>query len=103
MTPTQLTLRELSKQGYVAQVVEKWNCFAHVRQDLFGIIDIVAIHPEHIGVLGIQTTSHSNKSARVTKSKNNPILPLWLSSQNRFEVWTWKKQNGRWVHAVVSF
>jgi len=37
-SPTQRTLKKLRDEVYLAQVVEKWNAFAKIRQDLFGII-----------------------------------------------------------------
>lgn len=42
-SPTQRTLAALRKLGYLAAVVEKWNHGAHIRQDLFGFIDVLAI------------------------------------------------------------
>jgi hypothetical protein len=53
MSPTQRTLAECRKRGWVCQVVEKWNPHARIRQDLFGCIDIVALVPgtEAIGGL----------------------------------------------------
>ncbi|MHB1530468.1 MAG: hypothetical protein ACYCXT_13820 [Acidiferrobacteraceae bacterium] len=55
-SPTQRTLRHLRKAGYpLVQVVEKWNPHAGVRQDLFGIIDVLAVGPG--GVLAVQCTS----------------------------------------------
>ena len=51
MSPTQRTIRALKDQGMVCGIVEKWNRFAvrgnsgqrGVRQDLFGILDIIAL------------------------------------------------------------
>ena len=88
-SPTQRSLKYLRDLGYVAQVVEHWNYFAKIRQDLFGIIDIVAIHPDKSGVLGVQTTSATNLSARVQKSKLNKVLPIWIKAGNFFEVHGW--------------
>ena len=56
-TPTQRTLRELRNQGRRCQIVERWNAYvgAHgVRQDLFGIIDVIALDPQR-GVVGVQS------------------------------------------------
>jgi hypothetical protein len=36
MSPTQRSLAHLRRLGYQARVVERWNPFARVRQDLFG-------------------------------------------------------------------
>lgn len=90
-SPTQRTLKSLRDDGYTAEVVEKWNAFARIRQDLFGIIDIVAVKPGIAGVLGVQTTSYSNVSARIKKALENKILPIWVGAGNRFVVHGWKK------------
>jgi len=87
--PTQRTLKKLRAEGYLCAIVEHWNQFAHVRQDLFGIIDIVAIHPQHKGVFGIQCTDDSSVSKHLKKAKENTYLPVWLKAGNRFEVWGW--------------
>jgi hypothetical protein len=38
-SPTQLSLKKLREEGYTVAVVEHWNSFARIRQDLFGFID----------------------------------------------------------------
>jgi len=77
--------------GYIVNVVEKWNAFARIRQDLYGCIDIVGMK-EGVGIVGIQTTSGSNHSARVKKSMAEPRLALWLKCGGKFEVWSWAKK-----------
>jgi hypothetical protein len=42
-SPTQLSLAWLKKEGYLAEVVEKWIPGANIRKDLWGWCDIVAI------------------------------------------------------------
>jgi hypothetical protein len=37
MTPTARSLAHLKALGYEERVVEKWNPFAKIRQDLFGM------------------------------------------------------------------
>ena len=90
-SPTELSLKYLRNQGYTCQVVETWNPFAKVRIDLFHIIDIVAIKAGEVGVLGIQTTSKSNISARVAKAKNNKDLLVWYKAGNNFIIHGWEK------------
>jgi len=56
-------------------VVEKWNPHARIRQDLFGILDLVAIKEGE--TLGVQTTTLGNVSSRldkITQSEATPIL-----------------------------
>jgi hypothetical protein len=96
MTPTQRSLALLDKQGYTARVVEHWNHYAKVRQDLYGFIDIVALHPERQGVLGVQTTTAGNITARINKALLIPACKLWLECGNQIEFHGWEKLGGRW-------
>lgn len=90
--PASRSLKHLRDNGYTAQVVERWNQFARVRQDLFGCIDIVAIKSDLNGVYGVQTTSTGNMSARVEKIKQEPIMRLWLEAGNTLVVHGWAKR-----------
>lgn len=94
-SPTHRTKETLLEQGCkLVAIVEHWNSFAKIRQDLFGFIDILAVRN---GVLvGIQATSRSNLSARINKSLAHENLPYWLEAAE-FEVWAWdvKKKQGK--------
>ena len=93
MSPTQRTLAFLRKEGWTAQIVEKWNAFSHTRLDLFGCIDILAVRPGCI--LGIQVTSGNNHAARVNKSVELKTLRDWLLAGGKYEVWSWAKRGKR--------
>ncbi|MBI4326652.1 MAG: hypothetical protein HY674_15520 [Chloroflexi bacterium] len=43
MTPTQRSLSKLRAEGWLAVIVERWNPYDRVRQDLFGFADLLAI------------------------------------------------------------
>jgi hypothetical protein len=94
-SPTQRSLKHLRESGYVCQVVERWNAFAHIRQDLFGWIDIVAVHPE-LGILGVQTTTRENLNARMDKARGNLALLSWRL-YGSLHAHGWKKRANRWV------
>lgn len=102
MTPTQRSLALLKQQGYTTRVVEHWNAWAKIRQDLYGFIDIVALHPERKGILGIQTTTADNVSKRITKALALEPCRLWISCGNRIEFHGWKKTNNRWEVNVTE-
>jgi len=102
-SPTQRTLNLLRKDGYIAQVVERWNPYAKVRQDLFGIIDVLAMHSEVTGVVGIQATSYSNISSRVQKTMQSEHIKTWLQAGNGFYVHGWKKKGSRWECHMREF
>ena len=93
--PTQRTLAYLRKEGYTVAIAEKYNSFIKVRQDLFGWIDICAIHPKKKGVLGVQTTSTSNLPTRITKAKALDSLKVWLQAGNIAEFHGWAKRGPR--------
>ena len=88
-SPTARTLALLRKEGYVAQVVERWVPQARKRVDLFGCVDVLAMRATDKGVLGVQATSASNLAARVTKALAEPRLLTWLSAGNRFLLHGW--------------
>ena len=92
VSPTQRALAHCKKQGWTAQVVEKWNPFAHVRKDLFGVIDLVVLDGKGGGPLGVQVTAGSAHAARRTKALAEPRLATWLSSPARFQVWSFAKR-----------
>lgn len=91
-SPTQRSLAQLRKDGCCAQVVERYNAFAHIRIDLFGFIDIVSINANQSGVTGIQTTSTGNMSARVLKILAIPEARTWLKCGNKIFVHGWSKK-----------
>jgi hypothetical protein len=92
-TPTQRTLKALRLDGYTAEVVEKWIPMTRQRKDLFGVIDILAMRPGEI--LGVQTTSGSNLSARLAKARAEPRLAAWLAAGGKFVVHGWAKRGKR--------
>lgn len=106
-SPTQRSLAYLRKQGCeLVAVTEKWNPHARIRQDLFGVIDVLAIHG--IDIIAVQSTSASNVASRISKIADaeytNPetgekalVLAALLKANIKVYVHGWKKQtNGRW-------
>ncbi len=91
-SPTQRSLKLLRDEGYTAQVVEKYNMFAHIRQDLFGFIDIVCIKDGAKGVLGVQTTTQAHGAEHVDKIKSIPAYKTWLAGGNQIELHLWAKR-----------
>jgi len=92
-SPTARTLAELRKQGYVAEVVERWNAYTKTRKDLFGGIDLVAVREGE--TLGVQATVASAVSTRLAKLRAEPRLAVWLAAGNRLQVWGWAKRKVR--------
>jgi hypothetical protein len=106
-SPTQRSLEKLRSEGWTAQVVERWNQWAKVRQDLFGFIDILCLSPSK-GILGVQTTSGSNVSARLAKIKAEPKAGIFLAAGGKIMIHGWAKQGPRgsrktWVCREIPF
>lgn len=95
-SPTVLTLREMRKRGYgKVAVVEKWNPHMRIRQDLFGIGDVLAVGEP--GVALVQTTSLSGIASRIQKIADSDAVPHLRAAGVTILVhgW-WKNPRGRW-------
>ena len=90
-SPTGRTNALLRERGYLVRVVESYNHHTKRRKDLFGFIDIVGIHPDILGVLGVQTTTGTNLAARITKAEALPAYWQWLACGNDVEFHGWRK------------
>jgi hypothetical protein len=80
-SPTQRSKKLLESQGYLVAITEHWNQYARRRLDLFNFIDLVAIRGDE--TVGVQTTSDSNVSARISKIKLIPAAKFWAQSPTR--------------------
>lgn len=91
-SPTQRALKYLRDDlKYLAQVVERWNQWAHVRQDLFGFIDIVACGDG--AIWGIQCTSGTNHAARRTKIMSEDKALRWLHAGGKIMIVSFRKNS----------
>ncbi len=70
MNPTERSLRWLREQGWLPGVVERWNQFARVRQDLYGFVDVVAVKPGE-KTLAIQACRGADVSTRLAKIRTH--------------------------------
>lgn len=97
-SPTSRALQDLRTQGWQPATVERWNPGARRRVDLFGGIDIIAVHPLFVGVLGIQVTTKAHMADRFTKLTTPPVVEKmrrWLDAQNALEIWGYAKAGPR--------
>jgi len=107
MTPTQRTLAYVrGTLGMQAGITERWNPHAHIRQDLFGFVDVIACSPGH-GIVAIQATSGSHVAHRIAKIRDEPRAFAWLASGGRIWVIGWSKRGARgkrklWTPRVVE-
>lgn len=94
-SPTQRTIRELKNQGRICGIVERFNQFVGthgIRQDLFGIIDIIALDPIR-GVVGIQSCGQdfAGHFRKITVERAAETTE-WLKTPGTvLELWGWRK------------
>lgn len=94
MSPTQRSLKLLRDEGWLAVVVERWNPYAKIRQDLLGFGDILAVKGNVCTM--IQTTSGDHVAARISKILAEPNAMAWLSVPSHIiEVHGWRKVGPR--------
>lgn len=107
MTPTERSLKLLRDAGFTVQKVERWQSFfgrntggghaalgrGGLRIDLFGCIDLIAIHPEH-GICGIQCGAKSGHSGHRKKILSEPRARMWIASGGRLVLHSWGKIKG---------
>lgn len=99
-TPTQRSLKLLRDEGWTVAIVEHWNSFIKIRQDLFGIIDLLCVRD---GVtMGVQTTSYSNVSARVKKIADSEHIGALREAEWVILVHGWHKVGNRWQVRIVD-
>lgn len=94
-----MSLRYYREQGMLCAVVEHYNTFARIRQDLFGIIDVLCVGDTTVAV---QCTSYSNMASRVKKIQDSDALPYLRKAGWTVVVQGWHKKNNRWVVRTVE-
>src|SRR3990167_6094271 len=101
MSPLQRSKKYLEEQGYLVAIVEKWNPWAKVRQDLFGIGDLLAIYPAEMTyttrkTLLVQTTTLAHMKERIVKIGHSYIYPKLKKADWAIEVHGWRKLKSGW-------
>ncbi len=102
MSPTQLSLKYYRDAGYRVEVVEHWNIYAKIRQDLFGIFDLLAVGFGE--TIGVQTTSYSHVAERVRKIEDSEFTPILRKCGWKLVVHGWRKEpkTNKWVVREVD-
>jgi hypothetical protein len=80
------TLAWLREHGYEAWVVEYWNHYAKIRQDLFGFIDVLAVSDHHL--LAIQVSDDDHHASHRKKILALPVARQ-LAYHMDIEIWSW--------------
>lgn len=114
-SPTQRALAECKANGWPYAIVEHWNSKAFLRQDMWGVIDLLVLDNKP-GVLAVQVcagASHANRATKVRETilgivhgaaskltlgaakRKAEALQRWLTKGQRIEVWSFSKQGPR--------
>ena len=106
-SPTQLTLKKLRDEGYLAEVVEKFvrtgKGGSGFRRDLFGFLDIVCLKGTE--TLGVQCTSRAHVRNRVNKIEHEDhavALAALREAGWTIQVLGWDKKDGHWRCKTVD-
>jgi len=102
-SPSALSTETLTDLGYEVGTVERWIPGANIRKDLFGFIDLMAVHKETGETLAVQATSRTNAASRVKKITDSPLLAMVRKAGWRIEVHGWSKAAGNvWRAKVID-
>ena len=104
LSPTQRTLGALKEQGAICGIVERFLANVGpfgVRKDLFGIIDIITLHPTK-GIIGVQSCGQSfseHKKGMLEGDERDAGRDLpkpeackaWIRAGGVLQLWGWRK------------
>lgn len=94
-SPTERALAELRRRGYTAQVVERFNMHAKLRQDLFGFADVLGLGDGEIVAIQATGGEGGNHAARRAKLTSSPGCLAWLKAGGRVLLWSWALRGAR--------
>jgi hypothetical protein len=86
----------LRRLGYLAARVEVYLPAVQRHRDLFGIGDVLGVHPRDRSVLLVQCTTAGHVADRLRRVKARPELPQLLRAGVTVEVWGWSLVGGEW-------
>lgn len=84
----------------LVQVVERWNSFAKIRQDLW-CFDILAIDLEG-NTVAVQVTSKTNVNARIKKIEESDALPHLRRANWTLLVEGWYRDGRKWTSKIID-
>lgn len=86
------SLALLRAQGYTVAVVERWNHHVRIRQDLWGVFDLLAFDGSEI--VGVQVKSHAAGDAE-ENLRAWTAADAWFRSGGTVAVHVWRKTKPR--------
>lgn len=100
-SPLQRSKKLLEDEGYTIAIVERWNPWAKVRQDLFGIIDLLCIKEGQ--TLGVQVTTLGHKQPHIDKMEAHPNLNKLLQAGWAVTLHSWRELKDGWKVDIKDF
>ena len=95
MSPLQRSKKLMESLGATVAIVEKWNQFARIRQDLFGIIDLLGVNNDVTWAVQVTTLGHM-KDHR-DKMQASPMLAKLKEAGWLVELHGWRKLRTGWA------
>lgn len=99
-SPTQRSKKLMEEAGYLVEIVERWNPWAHIRQDLYGIVDLLGVGPA--GTLAVQTTTAAHVAERREKILASKAIPYLVAAGWTVRIHGWRKPSKRFRRWRVS-
>ena len=93
-SPLQRSKKLLEEEGFTVAIVERWNPFAKVRQDLFGIIDLLAVGNNV--TVGVQVTTLGHRTSHREKILASPHLANLKQSGWQIHLHSWRELVDGW-------
>src|SRR5688500_105768 len=90
LTPKSLAL--LRAEGWQVAVVEHWNSFVRIRQDLFGIFDLLGVGRH--GTIAVQVCRRADISTRARKIADSDTIGPVREAGWAVEVHGWDLHEG---------
>lgn len=108
-SPSARSLKHLREQGWQVAMVEKWNSYAKIRQDVWGFADALGCRtqimtctaapyllPVSVQEIALfQFTTTPNMSAREKKIRVSKEAAYWLNCGGKIYLHGWSKKGPR--------
>ena len=91
---TPRTLKLLRDEGWLPAVVEHWNSFMRIRQDLFGWIDVLGVGRQ--GTIAVQVCRRADMATRRNKIADSETVGKVREAGWIIEVHGWDLHDGKW-------
>lgn len=111
ISAVQRSLGEMRSREWIAGVTERWNPHARIRQDLFGVFDLIAVTPTVCDaetvttisgqIVGVQVKSDGDGARKAQeKIDSAPVARMWLDAGGGIEIWVWRRVKPRGTKQV---